>query len=136
MLSEQEADEDPREVDFVHTTPAVTLRPAITDEMESRVGDVRLECFERYDRDLRIVIGLTDKEIAVAEYSGLLIEHPLQDKLIMLAPWDHGEHVDDVFGCTTTKYTRPRLESGAVVEYTHEDSRNTAFELTEGADAE
>jgi len=132
---DQCGDELPRETDFVHTTPAVTLRLAVVDEMESRVGDVRLEAFEGYGRDLRIVIALSEKELAVAEYSGLLIEHPLRDKLIMLAPWDHGQHVDDVFGCVATKHTRPRLESGSLVEYTHEESRNTAFELKGAANA-
>lgn len=130
-MSEESEAAIPRDPDFLDTTPAVSLRPAITDEVESHVGDVRIEVFDDYDRDLRIVISLTPKELTVAEYSGLLIEHPLQDKLIFLAPWEHAEHTDDVFGCNVTKYTRRRLESGHIIEYTHEESRNTAFELKE-----
>lgn len=119
----------PNEVEFLHTKPAITLSPSFVKQFDTRVGDVRIEYFDNELHDARIVVALAPKELDVAEYSGLLIEHPIDDTVIYFGPWVHGKNIKDTaVCCTVTKYTRPSLQSGKIIQYNC-DNLDVSFEL-------
>ena len=60
-----------------------------------------------------VVIQITQKELSVAEYCGLLVEHPLEERLIALGGNSVHENTppcEHIDVCIVTKNTREYLE--------------------------
>lgn len=95
---------------------------------ESRVGDVWTDYSQ--DGRRRVVVEVCEKELLVAKYSGLLIDHPHAEKLIYWGPFRE-VCAEGVTSCTVTKNTEPDLRNGSEVVYSHDDHADIQFKLKE-----
>ncbi len=106
--------------------------PAV--DCESRVGTVRTE-FRREDERPTVVVELAEKELTVAEYCGVIVSHPSEDRLIYFGP--HREEIDEsdaLTACMVTKNTRGRMEGGEEQRHENDPDTHIAFVLEDKND--
>lgn len=86
--------------------------------------------------ELSIVITVSEKEVAVAQHSGLVIPHPSEDRMILWAPSgdfdDLPTDCDHITTCIVTKYTESDLKDRRRITYPSSDPDYTiVFKLEE-----
>lgn len=97
------------------------------EEHESRVGNVVVQY--RKEERRRVVIEVSEKELNVAQYCGILIQHPIEDRLIYWGPWRDVEDWGGATCCIVTKNTEPDLRSGSTPVYDHDEAADIEFQL-------
>lgn len=99
----------------------------VIEEVDSRAGEMEVH----YPRDLRrrLVITISEKELQVAQYCGLLFRHPFDDGFIYYGPWQDVEDAPGITRCLVTKNTEPDLRSGKGCIFDHDDTADIVFRL-------
>ena len=83
-----------------------------------------------------VVITVSRKELAVAQHSGLVVPHPIKNRMILWAPSgsfdDLPTDCDHIITCTVTKHTESDLKKRSITYRNTDPDYNITFELEEG----
>lgn len=99
----------------------------VEDELESRAGEMVVRYFEGERR--RLVITISEKELKVVQYCGLLFRHPFDDGFIYFGPYQDVSEAEGITRCLSTKNTEPDLRSGPNPIYDHDEYADIEFRL-------
>jgi len=103
------------------------------EEIDSRAGEMVLRYIE--DERRRLVITISEKELQVVQYCGLLFRHPFDDGFIYFGPWQDVEETPGITRCLATKNTEADLRNGKDPVYDHDEYADIQFSL-EGTEVE
>lgn len=89
--------------------------------------------------ELSVVITVSEKELMVAQHSGLVVPHPSEDRMILWAPSGSYDNLptecDHITTCVVTKYTERDLNQRGRIPYPNADPDYTiVFKLEDDED--
>lgn len=90
--------------------------------------------------ELSVVITVSEKELLVAQHSGLVVPHPSADRMILWAPSGSFDDLpidcEHITTCLVTKNTESDLKENGRVPYRTSDPDHTIVFMLEEGDSE